>query len=349
MRVLKAGYALRRDDRAVPASRTSMPRAKIEPGIYRNITGNTALAWGIVAAGATMERPVFLGAYPITPASDVLHELARYRHFGVKTFQAEDEIAAISASIGASFAGHLAHLHDERPGLRAEAGGARPRGDGRAAARGRRHPARRARRPACRRRSSRPTCCSRCYGRNSDSPVPVLAPATPGDCFYTMLEAFRLAVRYMTPVIVLSDSLPREQRGAVADPGPRRRSPRTGRSYRTDPDGLPALPARRRDARAAVGDPGHARASSTASAGSRRRTAPATSRTDPQNHARMIELRAEKVARIAQEIPPVEVHGADRGELLVVGWGGTHGAITSAVDAGARRRARRRRASTCAT
>jgi 2-oxoglutarate ferredoxin oxidoreductase subunit alpha len=107
VRVLKAGHAFGETTELFPRSYI-VPRAKIEPGTYRNITGNTALAWGIVAAGVQMERPVFLGAYPITPASDVLHEVARYRHFGVKTFQAEDEIAAISASIGAAFAGHLA-------------------------------------------------------------------------------------------------------------------------------------------------------------------------------------------------------------------------------------------------
>jgi 2-oxoglutarate ferredoxin oxidoreductase subunit alpha len=104
VRVLKAGYAFGETTELFPRSYI-IPRAKIQPGTYRNITGNTALAWGIVAAGVQMERPIFLGAYPITPASDVLHEVARFRHFGVKTFQAEDEIAAISASIGASFAG----------------------------------------------------------------------------------------------------------------------------------------------------------------------------------------------------------------------------------------------------
>ncbi|MGH7338115.1 MAG: 2-oxoacid:acceptor oxidoreductase family protein, partial [Myxococcota bacterium] len=116
VRVLKAGHAFGETTELFPRSYV-IPRAKIQPGTYRNITGNTALAWGIVAASVQMERPVFLGAYPITPASDVLHEVARFRHFGVKTFQAEDEIAAISASIGASFAGHLAITTTSGPGM----------------------------------------------------------------------------------------------------------------------------------------------------------------------------------------------------------------------------------------
>ena len=141
VRVLKAGYAFGETTELFPISYV-VPRAKIEPGVYRNITGNTALAWGIVGAAVQMQRDVFLGAYPITPASDVLHEVARYRHFGVKTFQAEDEIAAISSAIGAAFAGVLACSTTSGPGHGAQAGGAGPGGDGRASARRGGHPAR---------------------------------------------------------------------------------------------------------------------------------------------------------------------------------------------------------------
>ena len=142
VRVLKAGYNFGETTELFPTS-FHIPKAKIEPGTYRNITGNTALAWGIVAAASQMQRPVFLGAYPITPASDVLHEVARYRHFGVKTFQAEDEIAADQLGHRRLLRGPPGGHHHQRPGHGAQAGSARPGGDERAAARGGRHPARR--------------------------------------------------------------------------------------------------------------------------------------------------------------------------------------------------------------
>ena len=255
-RVLKAGHAFGETTELFPRS-YSVPSAKIEPGVYRNITGNTALAWGIVAAGVQMERPIFLGAYPITPASDVLHEVARYRQFGVKTFQAEDEIAAISAAIGAAFAGHLAICTTSGPGmvLKQEALGLAVMTElplvvvdiQRSG-------------PS----TGMPTKIEQgdlllaLYGRNSDSPVPVLAASSAGDCFYTVLEAFRLAVRYMTPVIVLSDSYLANSCRAVADPVARQPATAGGRVPHRSRR-LPALPARPGDAGAALGDPGHAR------------------------------------------------------------------------------------------
>ncbi|MFB3117406.1 MAG: 2-oxoacid:acceptor oxidoreductase subunit alpha, partial [Myxococcota bacterium] len=203
LRVLHAGHAFGETTELLPVSYT-VPRAKIQPGVYRNITGNTALAWGIVAAGARMQKDVFLGAYPITPASDVLHEVARYRHFGVKTFQAEDEISAISAAIGASFAGVLSVTTTSGPGfvLKQEALGLAVMAElplvvidiQRAG-------------PS----TGMPTKIEQAdlllalYGRNSDSPIPVIAPLSPGDCFYTVLEAFEWAVKYMTPVVILSN------------------------------------------------------------------------------------------------------------------------------------------------
>ena len=327
-RVLKAGYAFGETTEEFPVSYV-VPRAKIEPGTYRNVTGNTALAWGIVAAGVQMERPVFLGAYPITPASDVLHEVSRHKNFGVKTFQAEDEIAAISSAIGASFAGSLGVCTTSGPGmvLKQEALNlafiaelplvvvdiqrAGPS-------------------------TGMPTKIEQAdlllalFGRNSDSPIPVLAPCTPGDCFHTMLEAFSLAVRYMTPVVVLSDSylansaepwkipdvseLPRrpvEFASQADDFEPYRRDPETLARPWAIP-GTPGLEHR-------VGGLSKQDVSGNVSY-------------DPDNNQRMIELRAEKVERITSEIPPVEVNGGDRGDLLVIGWGGTRGAITSAVD-----------------
>ena len=328
IRVLKAGHAFGETTELFPRSYV-IPRAKIQPGTYRNITGNTALAWGIVAAGVSMDRPIFLGAYPITPASDVLHEVARYRHFGVKTFQAEDEIAAISASIGASFAGHLAVTTTSGPGmvLKQEALGLAVMTElplvvvdiQRSG-------------PS----TGMPTKIEQgdlllaLFGRNSESPVPVLAPCTPGDCFYTMLEAFQIAVRFMTPVIVLSDSYLANsaEPWSIPDLGSLGRVPVR---YRTDPEGFQPYA---RDAQtlarpwAIPGTPGLEHRIG----GLSKQENTGNVSYDPANNARMIALREEKVARIAQELPPVEVSGDDRGELLVVGWGGTYGAIASAVD-----------------
>jgi len=327
-RVLNAGHAFGETTELFPVSYI-VPPAKIEAGTYRNITGNGALAWGIVAAGVQFECPVFLGAYPITPASDILHEVARYRHFGVKTFQAEDEMAAISAAIGASFAGMLGVTTTSGPGfvLKQEALGLAvmtelplvvvdvQRGG-----------------PS----TGMPTKIEQAdlllalHGRNSESPVAVLAPSTPGDCFHTVLEAVALAVKYMTPVVILSDgylansaepwrvpdvaSLPR---AAVKF----RREAEGFQPYDRDPEtlarpwaipGTPGLEHR-------IG--GLAKENHTGNVSY-----------DPKNNELMIRLRAEKIARMASDIPPVEINGADRNDLLVVGWGSTFGAIHAAVE-----------------
>jgi 2-oxoglutarate ferredoxin oxidoreductase subunit alpha len=328
VRVLKAGYAFGETTELFPTSYV-VPRAKIQPGLYRNITGNSALAWGVVAASVQMQRPVFLGAYPITPASDVLHEVARYRNFGVKTFQAEDEIAAISAAIGAAFVGDLAICTTSGPGmvLKQEALGLAVMTElplvvvdiQRAG-------------PS----TGMPTKIEQgdlllaLHGRNGESPLPVLAASTPGDCFYTVLEAFRIAVAYMTPVVMLSDSYLANsaEPWLVPDVAALRRDPV---NLRTDASGFrpydrnPETLAR---SWAVPGTPGLEHRIG----GLSKEDGTGNVSYDPRNHEKMIRLRAEKVARIAQEIPAVEVFGPDRGELLVVGWGGTHGAITSAVE-----------------
>jgi 2-oxoglutarate ferredoxin oxidoreductase subunit alpha len=328
LRVLRAGYHFGETTELFPTSYV-IPRAKIEPGRYRNITGNQALAWGIVAAGVQMKRPVFLGAYPITPASDVLHELARYRHFGVKTFQAEDEIAAISATIGAAYAGHLGVSTTSGPGMilkqealnlavmtelpvvvvdiqRAGPSTGMPT------------------------KTEQADLLLALYGRSSDSPVPVLAPSTPGECFSIMLEACHLAVRHMTPVVVLSD-------GYLANSSEPWRIPNVDTlprhpvsfwtqlegfaPYRRDPETLArpwAIP----------GTPGLEHRIG----GLEKEDGTGNVSYSPRNHERMTRLRAEKVARIANELPPVELDGPAEGPLLVIGWGGTFGAIASAVD-----------------
>ena len=293
--------------------------------------GNQALAWGIIAAGQRIGQPVFLGAYPITPASDVLHDLARYRHFGVKTFQAEDEIAAASAAIGAAFAGQLAICTTSGPGfvLKQEAIGLAVMCElplvvvdiQRAG-------------PS----TGMPTKAEQAdlllalFGRNSDSPVAVLAPATPGDCFTTMHRGLRPRGEVHDAGGGALRRLPRQQLRALAHPRPRDAARAAAWRYRTDPEGFrPYLRDPETLARpwAVPGTPGPRAPHRRPREGGRQR---ATSPTCPRNHARMVELRAEKVARIAQDIPPAEVHGADRGRLLVVGWGGTHGAITAAVE-----------------
>ncbi|MGH0033374.1 MAG: 2-oxoacid:acceptor oxidoreductase subunit alpha [Myxococcota bacterium] len=328
VRVLKAGYAFGETTELFPTSFV-VPQAKIQPGRYRNITGNTALAWGVVAASVQMERPVFLGAYPITPASDVLHEVARFRHFGIKTYQAEDEIAAISASIGAAFAGDLAVTTTSGPGmvLKQEALGLAVMTElpivvvdiQRAG-------------PS----TGMPTKIEQTdlllalHGRNGESPVPVIAACTPGDCFHTMLEAFHLAVKYMTPVVMLSDNYLANsaEPWLIPDVASLRRAPVT---HRTDPEGFQPY---ERDADtlarpwAIPGPPGLEHRLG----GLSKADITGNVSYDPKNNERMVALRAEKVARIAGDIPPVETFGPDRGDLLVVGWGGTLGSITTAVE-----------------
>jgi 2-oxoglutarate ferredoxin oxidoreductase subunit alpha len=328
LRVLKAGWNFGETTELFPVSFV-VPRAKIDPGEYRNITGNTALAWGIVAAAVQMQRPVFLGAYPITPASDVLHELARYRHFDVKTFQAEDEIAAASAAIGAAYAGMLAACTTSGPGfvLKQEALNLAVMTELPVVVVDIQRAGPSTGMPT---KTEQADLLLALYGRNSDSPLPVLAPATPGDCFHIMLEAFAIAVRHMTPVVVLSDGYLANSSEPWKIPDVAS-LPRTEVRYRTEAEGF--LPyARDPDTLARPwaipGTPGLEHRIG----GIEKEEGTGNVSYLPQNHARMVELRAQKVARVANDLPLAEVNGPERGELLVVGWGGTHGAITSAVN-----------------
>ncbi len=328
-RVLLAGHAFGETSELFPVSFV-VPRAKIEPGRYRNMTGNTALAWGILAASQRMERPVLLGAYPITPASDVLHEVSRHRNFGVKTFQAEDEIAAAAAAVGASFAGMLGVCTTSGPGFllkqevinlavvaelpvvivdiqRAGPSTGLPT------------------------KTEQADLLVALHGRSSDSPLPVLAPATPGECFTIMLEAFRIAVKYMTPVVVLSDTYLANSAEPWRIPDVET-LPRHPIAFRTDPEGFePYVRDPESGARpwAIPGTPGLQHRVG----GLEKQDVTGAVSYDPANHERMTHLRHEKVAGIARDISPVEVNGSPRGRLLVVGWGGTHGAIATAVDA----------------
>jgi 2-oxoglutarate ferredoxin oxidoreductase subunit alpha len=327
-RVLHAGHAYGETTELLPTSYI-IPRAKIQPGVYRNITGNTAMAWGIVAAGEQMKRPVFLGAYPITPASDVLHEVARHKNFGVKTFQAEDEMAAISAAIGASFVGMLGVTTTSGPGfvLKQEALGLAVVAElplvvidiQRAG-------------PS----TGMPTKIEQAdlllalYGRNSDSPMPVLAPMSPGDCFHTVLEAFAWAVKYMTPVVILSDGYLANsaEPWLIPDVDSLVRRPV---EYWTETEGFHPYARDPETLARPWAIPGTAGLEHCIGGLSKENITGLVSY-DPKNNEQMVHLRAEKVARIAAEIPPVEVYGPEQGKLLVVGWGGTFGAITSAVE-----------------
>ncbi len=329
-RVLEAGWSFGETSELFPVSFV-VPPAKIQPGRYRNITGNTALAWGIVATSQQLGRDVFLGAYPITPASDVLHEVARYRHFGVKTFQAEDEIAAVSATIGAAFAGQLGVTCSSGPGfiLKQEALGLAVMVELPLVAINVQRAGPSTGSPT---KTEQGDLLAALFGRHSQSPLPILAPATPGDCFHTMLEAFRIAVKYMTPVVVLSD-------GYIANSAEPWRIPEVEslergsirfaepvevgefQPYSRDPETLArpwAIP----------GTPGLEHRIG----GLTKQDVTGNVSYEAENHGRMIALRKAKIEGIADDLPPVEVEGPDEGTLLVVGWGGTKGAITAAVE-----------------
>ena len=317
-----------------------------EPGTYTNITGNTALAWGLVAASQLSKLPLFLGSYPITPASDILHELSKHKNFGIRTLQAEDEIAGIGAALGAAFGGHLAVTTTSGPGvaLKGETMGLAvsmelplliidiQRGG-----------------PS----TGLPTkteasdLLMAMYGRHGESPIPIIAPRSPSDCFDVAIEAARIALKYRTPVMVLSDGYIANgaepwQLPDVAD------LPDISIEFATEPnqvnaEGEPEFWPYKRDpdtlARpwALPGTPGLMHRIG----GIEKEDGSGNISYDPANHERMVRLRAAKVAGIAADIPPVEVTGdVDDAEMLVIGWGSTWGAIDGAVNR-VRRRGRR--------
>jgi len=331
IRTLRAGHAFGETTELFPASYV-VPSAKIQSGNYRNITGNQALAWGIIAARVQADRDVFLGAYPITPASDVLHEVARFRHFGVKTFQAEDEIAAVSATIGASFAGQLAITVSSGPGfvLKQEALGLAVMVELPLVAINVQRAGPSTGSPT---KTEQGDLLAALFGRHSQSPLPILAPSTPGDCFHVVLEAFRIAVRYMTPVVVLSDGYLANsaEPWLIPDVAALERqtiefaqAPEVGefQPYSRDPQTL-ARP---------WAIPGTAKLEHRIG-GLTKQDITGNVSYDAANHGRMNELRKQKIEGIAADLPPVEIDGPDQGEVLVVGWGGTKGSITAAVEA----------------
>ena len=312
-------------------------RADLPAGEYTQITGNTALAWGLVAAGQQANLPVFLGSYPITPASDILHELAKHKNFGVRTLQAEDEIAAVGTALGAAFAGHLGVTTTSGPGLALKSetislaislelpllvidiqrGG-----------------------PS----TGLPTKTEAAdlnlalYGRHAEAPLPVVAAYRPSHCFDAAIEAARIAVKYRTPVILLSDGyiangaepwklpdvetlpdisvpfateLNHERDDGTLEFWPYLRDPET----LARPWAIPGTPGLMHRVGGIEKEDGSGNISY-----------------EPENHERMVHLRAAKVAGIAKDIPPLEVRGAADADLLVVGWGSTWAAIDASVE-----------------
>lgn len=324
---LRAGYAYA-DATEMFITSYRVRAADIQPGTYRSLTGNHATALGCVAASELSGVPVFLGSYPITPATDILHEMSALKHFNVTTFQAEDEIAGICSAIGAAYGGVLGMTTTSGPGmaLKTEALGLAvmlelplvivnvQRGG-----------------PS----TGLPTKIEQSdllqavYGRNGECPIPVIAANSPADCFDCAIEAFRIAVKYMTPVILLTDG----GIGNAAEPWriPDPASlPKLEVKFRTDPEGFQAYA---RDANLArpwvrPGTPGLEHRVG----GLEKDFLTGNISHDPVNHQRMVEVRAAKVAGIAAEIPPLQVEGPAEGDLLIVGWGSTYGSIVQARE-----------------
>jgi 2-oxoglutarate ferredoxin oxidoreductase subunit alpha len=327
LRALRAGHAFAENAELFSVSYEIRP-APIAPGRYRNITGNTATALGFVAAARKAGRPLFLGSYPITPASDVLHELSALKQFDVFTFQAEDEIAGIGAALGAAFGGAIAITTTSGPGmnLKAETMGLALAvelplviTDIQRAGPSTGMPT----------KTEQADLLMAMYGRHGESPVPILAACTPADCFATAFEAIRLAVKYMTPVILLTDGYLANGAEPWLIPDPAT-LPDIALAFRTDPQGFyPYLRDQETLSRPWV-VPGTAGLEHRIG-GLEKEYLTGNVSYAPTNHEQMIRVRARKIAGITREIPPVEVFGPERGDLLVLGWGSTHGAIRQAV------------------
>ena len=326
-KALKAGFNLGETVELFNATYEVGP-AKLPPGTYRNITGNQATALGMVAAAEQTGLKGFLGTYPITPASDILHYMSRYKNFGFLTFQAEDEIAAVCSALGAAFGGALSFTTTAGPGvaLKSEGIGLGVMTE----------------LPLviCNIQRSGPSTgmptkteqsdlLQAMYGRNGEAPLPVLAPQTPGDCFWMVLEAARIATKYMVPVIFLSD-------GYIANGAEPWMIPDVDNlpemkvEFHTDPHSFQPYSRNEWEARPWVvpGTPGLEHRIG----GLEKQHGTGGVSYDPENHQRMTDIRASKVAGIADDIPELEVHGDQEGDLLVLGWGSTYGAIRVAVD-----------------
>ena len=328
-RALKAGYYYGETAETFQTQISVPKREIVEPGMYKRITGNEAIVLGLVTAAQKAGKPLFYGSYPITPASTILEGLSALKNFDVRTFQAEDEISAMGSVIGAAFAGSLAATASSGPGIALKSEGINlavvmelplvvidvQRGG-----------------PS----TGLPTKTEQTdllevlYGRNGESPIPVIAPATPSECFDMVVEAFRIATRYMTPVFLLSDGyvannsepwkIPNPDSIAAIDAEPYT-DPNDYQPYMRDPQTLarpwvvPGTPGMEHR----IGGLGKQDVTGNVSYA-------------PEDHERIVHVRADKIRGIADFIPELEVTGPDQGDLLVLGWGGTYGAIRAAVE-----------------
>ncbi|MBI1857943.1 MAG: 2-oxoacid:acceptor oxidoreductase subunit alpha [Candidatus Melainabacteria bacterium] len=329
LRVLKAGYHFGETTETF-ISHFEIKQAEIKPGKYRNITGNEATVLGIIAAKEVTGLELFLGSYPITPASDILHELSRYKYLGIKTFQAEDEIAAIGSAIGASFAGGFGITTTSGPGvcLKSEfinlavktelplivcdiqRGGPST---------------------GLPTKTEQADLLQALFGRNGESPVPVIAASTPSDCFETMLEAFRIAIKYMTPVFFMSD-------GYLANGSepwfiPSVSSlPKIEVKYRKEKEGFAPFVRDEKTLARPWAIPGTCGLEHVVGGLEAEQVTGRVSY-DPVNHDAMVKIRAKKIANIENDIPELKIlNGSDKGDLLILGWGSTLGSINAAIE-----------------
>ena len=330
-RAMNAGYNYA-DTTELFTTRFKVEKASLPKGTYRNINGNYATALGLLAASEKSKLKLFYGGYPITPASDILHTLAAWKHFGVQTFQAEDEIAGISSIIGAAFTGNLSVTATSGPGiaLKGEAMGLAvmtelpmviinvQRGG-----------------PS----TGLPTKTEQAdlnqalYGRNGEAPIPLIAASTPGDCFYAAYEASRIALKYMTPVVLLSDGYLANGSEPWKIPNVKDLEPidvKFAKGSKSKDDFLPYERDNKTLSRpwAIPGTPGlEHRVGGLEKAENTGHVS-----YDPDNHQRMVELRQEKVNRIQDDIAKTEVYGDNNGDVLIISWGGTYGSCRSAVE-----------------
>ncbi|HVG79728.1 MAG TPA: 2-oxoacid:acceptor oxidoreductase subunit alpha [Patescibacteria group bacterium] len=327
-RVLKAGHAFGETAEFFEESYT-IERAEMTPGLYRAMTGNRALAWGLLAAAERCKVPVVYGAYPITPASSVLEELAMHKRFRIRTIQAEDEIAAVTSAIGAAFGGAIGVTCSSGPGIALK-------GEGIGLAVTAELPLvifniqRAGPSTGMPTKTEQADLMQALYGRNSEAPIVVLAPATPGDCFYIAYESVRIAIKYMVPVMVLSDGFLANGSEPWLIPDPTTLPP-IDVQFRSEKEGFfPYLRDPATLARPWV-RPGTAGLEHRIG-GLEKQDVTGNISYDPENHDHMVRTRAEKVRRVGQEIPPTSINGPATGDVLVVGWGGTYGSITAAVE-----------------
>ena len=336
LHLLKKGYHFG-ETAELFSTRYEVHEADLPPGTYRNINGAEAMAMGLVAAGVKSGLDIFYASYPITPASDILHAVSQHKQFGVRTVQAEDEIAAVTSALGASFGGSIGVTATSGPGmaLKTEAMGLgvmtelplvvidMQRGG-----------------PS----TGLPTkpeqgdLLQAVYGRNGEAPLPVLAASTPGDCFEVAFEACRIAVTYMTPVVLLADGY----LGSGSEPWPipdTDELPEIDVNFAhevngTNEDGDEVfLPYVRDEETLARGwaTPGTPDLEHQLG-GLEKEDETGNVSYDPENHEKMVEIRAEKIRRVVRDLPPTEIYGDEEGDVLVVGWGSTKGAIHSAVE-----------------